>query len=95
MNVVIRREDGPISLLVDEIGDVVEVDEELFEPAPIRWTRKATGVHSRRLQTEGTAAAAAGHRKDHDGCGHSSGLRPQVSEKEHTCHRHTRLPFPA
>ena len=34
MNVVIRREDGPISLLVDEIGDVVEVDEQLFEPAP-------------------------------------------------------------
>jgi purine-binding chemotaxis protein CheW len=34
MNVVIRRDDGPISLLVDEIGDVVEVDEELFEPAP-------------------------------------------------------------
>lgn len=34
MNVVIRRDDGPISLLVDEIGDVVEVDEDLFEPAP-------------------------------------------------------------
>ncbi len=34
MNVVIRREDGPISLLVDEIGDVVEVDDQLFEPAP-------------------------------------------------------------
>ena len=34
MNVVIRRDDGPISLLVDEIGDVVEVDEKLFEPAP-------------------------------------------------------------
>jgi purine-binding chemotaxis protein CheW len=34
MNVVIRREDGPISLLVDEIGEVVEVDEQSFEPAP-------------------------------------------------------------
>jgi purine-binding chemotaxis protein CheW len=34
MNVVVRRDDGPISLLVDEIGDVVEEDEELFEPAP-------------------------------------------------------------
>jgi purine-binding chemotaxis protein CheW len=34
MNVVIRRDDGPISLLVDEIGDVVEVDDELFEPPP-------------------------------------------------------------
>ena len=34
MNVVIRREDGPVSLLVDEIGDVVDVDDESFEPAP-------------------------------------------------------------
>jgi len=34
MNVVIRREDGPISLLVDEIGDVVEVDEGSFEKPP-------------------------------------------------------------
>jgi purine-binding chemotaxis protein CheW len=34
MNVVIRRDDGPISLLVDEIGDVVEVDEQLFEYPP-------------------------------------------------------------
>jgi purine-binding chemotaxis protein CheW len=34
MNVVIRRDDGPISLLVDEIGDVVEVDEDSFEGPP-------------------------------------------------------------
>lgn len=34
MNVVIRTETGPMSLLVDEIGDVVEVDEEMFEPRP-------------------------------------------------------------
>ncbi len=34
MNVVIRREDGPVSLLVDEIGDVVEVDEQSFEHPP-------------------------------------------------------------
>ena len=34
MNVVIRREDGPISLLVDEIGDVVEVEEDAFENPP-------------------------------------------------------------
>jgi purine-binding chemotaxis protein CheW len=34
MNVVIRRDDGPISLLVDEIGDVVEVEEQSFEDAP-------------------------------------------------------------
>ena len=34
MNVVVRSEDGAISLLVDEIGDVVEVDEGTFEPSP-------------------------------------------------------------
>ncbi len=34
MNVVVRSDDGAVSLLVDEIGDVVEVDESSFEPAP-------------------------------------------------------------
>lgn len=33
-NVVVRSEDGPVSFLVDEIGDVVEVDEDTFEPPP-------------------------------------------------------------
>jgi purine-binding chemotaxis protein CheW len=34
MNVVVRSEDGAVSLLVDEIGYVVEVDETSFEPPP-------------------------------------------------------------
>jgi purine-binding chemotaxis protein CheW len=34
MNVVIRTDDGAVSLLVDQIGDVVEVDESTFEAAP-------------------------------------------------------------
>ncbi|MGO8790716.1 MAG: chemotaxis protein CheW [Terriglobia bacterium] len=34
MNVVIRTEDGAVSLLVDEIGDVLEVEEEAFELPP-------------------------------------------------------------
>ena len=34
MNVVVRTEDGAVSLLVDQIGDVVEVKEEDFEPPP-------------------------------------------------------------
>lgn len=34
MNVVVRTDDGAVSLLVDEIGDVVEVDERTFEAAP-------------------------------------------------------------
>lgn len=34
MNVVVRSDDGAVSLLVDEIGDVVEVEESTFERAP-------------------------------------------------------------
>ncbi len=34
MNVVIRTDDGAVSLLVDEIGDVVEVLPGSFEPPP-------------------------------------------------------------
>ena len=34
MNVVVRTDDGPVSLLVDEIGDVVEVSEDAFEAPP-------------------------------------------------------------
>lgn len=34
MNVIINTRDSAISLLVDEIGDVLEVDEQQFDPAP-------------------------------------------------------------
>jgi purine-binding chemotaxis protein CheW len=34
MNVVVRSDEEAISLLVDEIGDVLEVDEDLFEEPP-------------------------------------------------------------
>jgi purine-binding chemotaxis protein CheW len=34
MNVVIGADDGVVSLLVDEIGDVVDAREEAFEPSP-------------------------------------------------------------
>jgi len=34
MNVVVRTSDGPVSLLVDEIGDVLEVDEATVERPP-------------------------------------------------------------
>jgi purine-binding chemotaxis protein CheW len=35
MNVVVRDEDDVVSLLVDEIGDVMEIDADLFEPPPL------------------------------------------------------------
>ena len=34
MNMVVRTADGPVSLLVDEIGDVVEVDADSYEKPP-------------------------------------------------------------
>jgi purine-binding chemotaxis protein CheW len=49
MNVVVRSDDGAVSLLVDEIGDVVEVEENTFEPPPetLRGTIRSMilGVH--------------------------------------------------
>ena len=49
MNVVIRTEDGPVSLLVDEIGDVVEADDDTFEAPPDTLDSKVRhmirGVH--------------------------------------------------
>lgn len=34
MNVVVRADDGALSFLVDQIGDVVDVDEDEFEKPP-------------------------------------------------------------
>ncbi len=52
MNVVVRTDDGAVSLLVDEIGDVVEPDPASFEPPPdilAGTTREVVaGVHKLR-----------------------------------------------
>ncbi len=49
MNVVVRSVDGAVSFLVDEIGDVVEVEDETFEvpPETLRGAVRTmiTGVH--------------------------------------------------
>jgi purine-binding chemotaxis protein CheW len=34
MNVVVRSDDGAVSLLVDEIGDVVEIQDDFYEHPP-------------------------------------------------------------
>jgi len=34
MNMIVRAEDGAVSLLVDEIGDVINVAAEAYEPVP-------------------------------------------------------------
>lgn len=52
MNLVVRCEDSPVSLLVDEVGDIVEVLEETFEPPPETMRRSVRalilGVHKMR-----------------------------------------------
>ena len=49
MNVVIQTDEGAISLLVDEIGDVLEVSDDLLEPPPTtiqgRVKEVITGVY--------------------------------------------------
>lgn len=48
MNVVVRHPQGVVSLLVDDIGDVVDVDQALWEPAPTTlpaaWRELIEGV---------------------------------------------------
>lgn len=71
MNVVVRRDDGPISLLVDEIGDVVEVEEESFEDPPdtleprrrdfIRGVYKLKDKLLLLLETEKAVSVAGAH----------------------------------
>jgi len=49
MNVVIRTDEGAVSLLVDDIGDVLELTEDTLEPPPptIRGVARdlVTGIH--------------------------------------------------
>lgn len=62
MNVVVRTNEGAVSLLVDEIGDVIEVEEETLESPH----RNAAGLRARSsagsLQAVWTLASGAGYR---------------------------------
>lgn len=44
MNVVVREGDGAVSLLVDEIGDVLEPSEDAFEEPPENLRASADGL---------------------------------------------------
>ena len=44
MNVVVHTDDGPVRMLVDEIGDVIEVDESTFEKPPETLQEKLSGM---------------------------------------------------
>ncbi len=69
MNVVIRSDDGAVSLLVDEIGDVVEIKDDVYERPPETLTGVAReliqGVYKLKerllliLDTEKTVSVSA------------------------------------
>ena len=73
MNVVVRSDDGAVSLLVDEIGDVVEIEDETYERPPETLTGVArelvTGVYKLKerlllvLDTDRTVSLPTGYKK--------------------------------
>jgi purine-binding chemotaxis protein CheW len=75
VNVVVRTDDGAVSLLVDEIGDVLEVPEEAFERPPetlrgtarelIRGAYKLDGRLLLILDTERAVNLADGRGEQH------------------------------
>jgi len=44
MNFVVRTDEGPVSLLVDDAGDVMELPSSVFEPAPVNLPAHARDV---------------------------------------------------
>ena len=62
MNIVIRTSEGAVSLLVDEIGDVLDVDAATYERSPESLDPGGKRTYPRRLQDEGQAAAGSGCR---------------------------------
>lgn len=68
MIVIIRAEDGPVAFLVDSVGDVLDVDDATFEPAPdtlppatralIAGVHKLPGVLLHLLDAEQAAGVA-------------------------------------
>lgn len=60
MNIVVRTLDGAVSLLVDEIGDVLQLDESAYERPPENLDGGRTRAYSRGLQAEGPIVAGSG-----------------------------------
>ncbi len=73
VNVVVHTDDGAVSLLVDEIGDVLEVSGDGLRAAAGDPRRDGAGADPRRLQAEGSAAADPRHRADRQRVARRSG----------------------
>jgi purine-binding chemotaxis protein CheW len=54
MNVVVRTEDGAVSLLVDQIGEVIETDARHFESPPDTVTAQARDLIRGAYKLDGT-----------------------------------------
>src|SRR5947209_1769988 len=46
MNVVVRTEEGPVSLIVDDIGDVIDLEAQKMELPPDNLAAEASGIIS-------------------------------------------------
>jgi purine-binding chemotaxis protein CheW len=53
MNVIVRTEDSAVSLLVDEVGDVIEVDASTFETPPATLQQPARSLIHGAYKLEG------------------------------------------
>ncbi len=58
MNVVVRTEDGAVSLLVDQIGEVIETDARHFESPPDTVTAQARDLIRGAYKLDGTLLLA-------------------------------------
>ena len=58
MNVVVRTEDGAVSLLVDQIGEVIETDVRHFESPPDTVTAQARDLIRGAYKLDGTLLLA-------------------------------------
>ncbi len=58
MNVVVRTEDGAVSLLVDQIGEVIETDARHFEAPPDTVTAQARDLIRGAYKLDGTLLLA-------------------------------------
>ena len=77
MNVVVHTDDGAVSLLVDEIGDVLEVPEKAFERPPETLQGTARELIRGAYKLEGPAAAHPRHRADGQPDGSRAGFESE------------------
>ena len=64
MNVIVRTDEGAVSLIVDDIGDVLDLDPQNIERPPDNLAAEADGVVQSGLQAERFTLVVIGRRQD-------------------------------